>query len=144
MINQNYQNHRRMVPGFHYFTSFLILILLGGALVNLYRSAEDPGNLYSASLIALIPIILGLMFWYLRAFALRAQDRAIRAEENFRHFMVTGKPLDKRLHIRQIIALRFASDEELNALAQKAVTDNMTAEDIKKAIQHWKGDYHRV
>jgi uncharacterized protein YqhQ len=144
MSEQNYQNHRRMVPGFHYLSSFLILILLIGAVVNLYRSVDDHGNLYSASLIALIPIILGLMFWYLRAFALRAQDRAIRAEENFRHFILTGKPLDKRLRMGQIIALRFASDEELNALAQKAISDNMKAEDIKKAIQHWKGDYHRV
>ncbi len=144
MSEQNYQNHRRMVPGFHYLTSFLILILLIGAIINLYRSLDDHGNLYSASLIALIPVILAFMFWYLRAFALRAQDRAIRAEENFRHFILTGKPLDKRLRMGQIIALRFASDEELSSLAQKAVSDNMKAVDIKKAIQHWKGDYHRV
>jgi Family of unknown function (DUF6526) len=144
MSEQNYQNHRRTVPGFHYLTSFLILILLIGAIINLYRSLDDHGNLYSASLIALIPVILAFMFWYLRAFALRAQDRAIRAEENFRHFILTGKPLDKRLRMGQIIALRFASDEELSSLAQKAVSDNMKAVDIKKAIQHWKGDYHRV
>lgn len=144
MTKQNYQNHRRMVPGFHFLTSFLILILLIGALINLYRSVDDHGNLYSASLIALVPIILGLLFWFVRSFALRAQDRAIRAEESLRHYILTGKPMDSRLTIGQVIALRFAPDEELTALSARAIAENMKANDIKKAIKNWKGDYHRV
>jgi hypothetical protein len=144
MNSQNYQNHRRMVPGFHFLTFFLIFILLIGALINLYRSADDHGNLYSASLIALIPIILGLLFWFTRTFALRAQDRAIRAEESLRYYILSGKPIDSRLRIGQIIALRFASNEELISLAKRAVEENMKANDIKKAIKSWKGDYYRV
>lgn len=144
MTNQNYQNHRRMVPGFHFLTFFLIFILLIGALINLYRSVEDHGNLYSASLIALIPVILGLLFWFMRVFALRAQDRAIRAEESLRYYILTGKPIDNRLSVGQIIALRFASNEEFVALAKKAADENMKSSDIKKAIKNWKGDYHRV
>ena len=85
-----------------------------------------------------------LIGYYARAFALKAQDRAIRAEENLRHFAITGKLLDKRLTINQVIALRFASDEEFVLLAQKAADDNMSNKEIKTAIKNWRGDYYRV
>jgi hypothetical protein len=77
-------------------------------------------------------------------FALKAQDRAIRAEENFRHYLLTGKPLDSKLTIRQIIGLRFASDEEFPSLAQKAAEEGMSEDDIKKAVKNWRGDYYRA
>ena len=84
------------------------------------------------------------MFFFARGFALKAQDRAIRAEENFRHFILTGKPLDNRLRMGQIIALRFAGDAEFPSLAQKAAAENIKGDDIKKAIQTWRADNHRV
>ena len=83
-------------------------------------------------------------YWYIRWFALRAQDRAIRAEENFRHFILTGQPLDRHLRMGQIIALRFASDEELPALAKRAADEKLSSKDIKQAIKNWKPDYNRV
>jgi len=79
-----------------------------------------------------------------RSFSLKAQDRAIRAEENLRHFVLTGKVLDKSLTIRQIIALRFAPDEEFIALAERAVKENLSNDDIKKAVKNWKEDNHRA
>jgi hypothetical protein len=88
-------------------------------------------------------IVLSL-FFHCRLFALKAQDRAIRAEENFRHFMLTKRTLDSRLTMSQMIALRFASDEEFPALAQKAADQKMKSVDIKKAIKNWRGDYYRV
>jgi hypothetical protein len=88
--------------------------------------------------------VLILLFWYARTFALRAQDRAIRAEENFRHFILTGKPFDSKLRMAQIIALRFASDAEMPVLAKKAVEENLSQKQIKEAIQNWRADYHRV
>jgi len=84
------------------------------------------------------------LYWYLRAFALRAQDRAIRAEENFRYYIATGKPFDSRLRKSQVIALRFADDAEFVALAKKAVEENLSSKQIKMAIEKWKGDHHRV
>jgi hypothetical protein len=84
------------------------------------------------------------LFWYSRGFALRAQDRAIRAEENFRHYILTGKPLDSRLRMGQIIALRFASDAELPDLAKKAVEENMRSKEIKASIKNWRPDHHRA
>ena len=77
-------------------------------------------------------------------FALKAQDRAIRAEENLRHFALTGKLLDPRLDMRQVIALRFASDAEFVALARRAAADTLTPDAIKQAIQNWRADTYRV
>ena len=84
------------------------------------------------------------MLFRSRGFALKAQDRAIRAEENLRHYVLTGKLLDKQLRMGQIIALRFASDEELPALAQKAAEENLSNKQIKAAIRNWRADTYRV
>jgi hypothetical protein len=141
-MKQNYKNHTRLIWHYHGLTFFAILALLIGSFINLSDSSSD--NIYSASLICLISIILMALFFYARGFALRSQDRAIRAEENFRHFILTNKVLDNRLTMAQMIALRFASDDEFPSLAQKAADQRMSAKDIKKAIRNWRGDYYRV
>jgi hypothetical protein len=84
------------------------------------------------------------MYAYVRLFPLRAQDRAIRAEENFRYYLVTGKPLPPGLRMGQIIALRFASDEEFPALVAKSLKENLKSKEIKQSVQKWKTDHHRV
>ena len=142
MAQQNYSNHARMVTGYHYVASGLWLALLIGSLVNLFHST--PETHYSAALIVVMNILIVLIAYYTRSFALKAQDRAIRAEENFRHFVLTGKPLDSRLRMSQIIALRFAGDEEFVALAQKAVDEKLSAKTIKQSINNWKADNNRV
>lgn len=139
---QNYKNHTRYVPMFHFFAGSAILFGLIGSIVNLFHSNAETH--YSAALITLIFIVLVFLFWYTRSFALRAQDRAIRAEENFRHFILTGKPLDKQLRLSQIIALRFASDEEFPELAKRAVSEKLSQKEIKLAITNWRADYNRV
>ena len=141
---QNYQNHRRFVPLYHYILSIVLLAAIVGSFVNLSDSWHNHNNLYSASLICLILFILTGYYILLRGFPLRAQDRAIRAEENLRHYVLTGKLLDSRLLMPQILALRFAPDEEFVALTKKAADENMRPNEIKKAIKDWKGDYHRV
>ena len=144
MTTQNYANHTRFVPGFHFVLAGILLLTLIGSLVNLYRSVGDHQRLYSASLIVVLTVCMGILYYYCRIFPLKAQDRAIRAEENLRHFVLTGKLLDSRLTIGQVIALRFAPDEEFVELAKKAVDGNMPAAAIKQAIKNWKADYHRV
>jgi len=141
-MSQNYSNHTRYVPLWHFITAPLILAILGGAFVNLIHA--DAANHYSAALLLLVAFVLILLFIYARLFALKAQDRAIRAEENLRHFALTGKLLDKKLRTSQVIALRFAPDEEFPALAQKAASENLSQKQIKKNIQNWKADYRRV
>ena len=141
-MSQHYSNHTRYVPLWHFFTSIIILAILGGSVVNLLHA--DAATHYSAALLLLVAIVLVMLFVYARLFALKAQDRAIRAEENLRHFVLTGKLLDKKLRTSQVIALRFASDEEFVALAQKAAAENLPPKQIKKAVKQWKADYHRV
>lgn len=142
MAEQNFKNHSRLVPGFHGVTFLLIVAGLIGSVVNLFHA--DAATHYSAALLVVVFLAVLGVAWYARVFALKAQDRAIRAEENFRHFILTGKPLDKQLRLSQIIALRFASDEEFPALAKKAVEEKLSQKQIKQAVQHWRADCHRV
>jgi len=142
MAEQNFKNHSRLVPGFHGVTFLLIMTGLIGSVVNLIHA--DAATHYSAALLVVVFLAVLGVAWYARVFALKAQDRAIRAEENFRHFILTGKPLDKQLRMGQIIGLRFASDEELPALAKRAVEEKLSQKDIKQAIQDWRADYYRV
>ena len=140
--NQSYKSHRRFDPLFHFVTLPALLLLIVGSFVNLFISTQD--NLYAALLIFLGSLIIGSLLFHNRKYALKVQNRIIRTEENLRHFTLTGKPLDKRLRFGQIIALRFASDDEFVMLAQRAVEERLRSNEIKKAIKHWRGDYHRV
>lgn len=142
MKEQNFKNHAQMVTGYHYVTAPAILVLMGGS-VN-YALQASPENKYLASLLVLTSIILFLLFAFTRIFSLKAQDRAIRAEENLRHFVLTGKLLPSSLTVAQVVALRFAPDAEFPALAEKAATNNMSGKEIKQAIQNWKADFYRV
>lgn len=122
----------------------MLALTLIGSLVNLYKSLGDHQRLYSASLITVLTACAVLLFFFCRIFALKAQDRAIRAEENLRHYILTGKLLEPRLSIRQIIGLRFASDEEFAALAERAARENLTEDEIKRAVKNWRADTYRV
>ena len=131
------------MAGYHGVVFLLILTGLIGAFINL-ANTTNTANLYSASLITLL-FIIGLgFFWYIRQFALKAQDRAIRAEENLRYFALTGKLLPNEIKMRQVIALRFATDTEFVALVAKTIAENLSASAIKHAITTWKPDYNRV
>jgi hypothetical protein len=144
MKKQNYSNHRRWVPGYHFVLSSLLIIgtLIAG--VNALRHMPNTGGFVSAVLIENAFACGLLLFWYSRQFPLKVQDRAIRAEENLRYYALTGKLLDDRLNIRQIIALRFAPDEEFLELVDKAIKENLAPEDIKMAVKEWKADHHRA
>jgi hypothetical protein len=141
-MQQQFSNHKKYVKGYHYVLLPALLALLIGSIVNLVKS--DCSNFYSASLICFMSVILIFITFFARSFALVAQNRVIRAEENMRHFIMTGKPLPAGLRLSQIIALRFASDEEYLALIEKAIRESLSAADIKKSIQNWRADYHRV
>lgn len=142
MSEQNFKNHIRMVPLYHYVAGMLVILGFGGSIVNFIN--VDAHTHYSAALLVVAFFVLIIIFWYARVFALKAQDRAIRAEENFRHFILTGKSLDSRLRMRQIIGLRFAGDAEFPGLAKRAVEENLSEKQIKQAVQNWRADYNRA
>ena len=142
MGEQNFRNHSRYIILWTFITPLLLIAILGGSIVNLVHA--DAHTHYSAALILLISVVLIIIYCYARRFALVAQDRAIRAEESLRYFILTGKPFDSRLRMSQIIALRFAPDDEFPELAKKAVEEKLRSKEIKAAIQKWKADHHRV
>lgn len=141
---QSYANHAQIVPMYHYVTFALLLATFIGSLVNLYQSWGDHARFYSASLLVVLVFTTILVALFARTFALKAQDRAIRAEEQLRHYVMTGKLLDPRLTVPQIIGLRFASNDEFVALAQRAAEQGLSTKDIKQAVKSWRADTYRV
>ena len=132
------------MPLYHIVLFLILLLCLIGSIWAHYRAHEHQSGRLVSAVLVLLSVSSILTAWFARAFALRAQDRAIRAEENLRHFALTGKLLDKRLTMQQIIALRFADDSEFISLAEKAVTENMKPVDIKKTVTKWRADHHRA
>jgi hypothetical protein len=144
MEAQNYKNHRQFVFGYHVVLIGILVLTFVGSIVNLVKCCGNHATLYSASLIVVLTFCALLATVYARIFALKAQDRAIRAEENLRHLAMNGKLLDSRLTIRQIIGLRFASDEEFLTLEKRAVDENLSEDAIKQAIKNWRADTYRA
>lgn len=145
MGTQSYKTHRQYIPMYHVVLLSLIIGCLALSLYQLYVALfiVKHGRITAAMLFLLSDIALAMFFFH-RSFALRAQDRAIRAEENLRHFALTGRLLDKRLKTGQIVALRFADDTEFLILSEKAANEKMKPDEIKRAIINWKADHYRA
>ena len=143
-VQQSYKNHAQIVFLYHRVLTLLLLLILIGSIVNLNKSWGDSTRFYSASLIVALTVAAILLFVFVRTFPLKAQNRAIRAEEQLRHYVLTGKLLDSRLTMRQIVALRFASDAEFVALAQRAADQSLSPDAIKRDVKQWRADTYRV
>jgi Family of unknown function (DUF6526) len=139
MQDQNFKNHARLIPEFHFLMLGITVTVIILSVINLFF-----GITLSSVMFFLLGISSLIGFSKIRRFPLTVQDRAIRAEENLRYFTLTGKLFDSRLTINQIVALRFASNEEFVALTGRAINENMSNKEIKKAIQNWKSDHHRA
>ena len=144
MPEQSYSKHAKLDPLFHFVLAPIALITFIGSLVNLFHSLDDHSRLYNAALITALSFAMLLAAALVRGYPLKAQDRAIRAEENLRHFVLTGKLLDSRLSMKQVIGLRFASDVEFPALAAKAAAETMTPAAIKQEVKSWRADHDRL
>ena len=131
---QNYSNHSRIVPPFHFVLLGGIFVTLLGAVYSLIHAVNAGCGRVQALLIFLLTVSLIWVALFARSFALKAQDRAIRSEQQLRYFIATGKQLPEKLQIKQIIALRFAGDEEFVALCEKALAENLSPKEIKLLI----------
>jgi len=141
---QQYSNHVRFHPPFHF---VLIPLLLLHLLYTAYQLFRNPDLPHVDSL--LLAIALMVMAFLVRINPLRVQDRLIRLEEAVRYGRVLPRPLAERavneLRPGQIVALRFASDHELPQLIERVLSGQLTnSAEIKKAIGTWRGDYLRV
>jgi len=144
MQEQSYEKHVRIHPPFHYVLVPLALITFIGAVFNLIPRFRGGIELWYAIILLLASFAFVLVVMLERMYANKVQDRVVRLEENFRHYMLTGKPLDSRFTLSQIIALRFAEDEEFVELSARAINENLNADAIKKSIREWKTDLLRV
>lgn len=142
MSNQSSNNHKRWVPTYHFATFGLLFACLVMAVLSFFEM-EGCGWMLPTWRVLLTLSLVSVAF-HARAFALKVQDRAIRAEENLRYFQLSGKRLDPNVRLRQLIALRFASDAEFVTLADRAVAEKLEPAAIKAAIQNWRADRHRA
>ena len=140
---QNFQNHRKFVPLFHYVA---LPILLINVLIAAYYVVRAPGLPAVWGLLMGVALFLGALF--ARVFSLAAQDRVIRLEERLRMRELLPEPLRGRIHEfsrDQLIGLRFASDAELPELAATVLRDNIQKRDVvKKMVKHWRADDHQL
>lgn len=141
---QNYKNHIRFNPLHHFVIAPLTGTLFIWSLVSLFLASEiNSQHVY----MVLLSLGLFLTTFSARLHGLRNQDRLIRVEMRQRYFELTGKRFSEKesqLRISQIIALRFASDEELLDLLDRAVKDHLSAKRIKEEVKNWQSDYLRV
>lgn len=138
---QNARNHARYVPGFHFLAFGLVMFNLVVSIRG-YR----PGEPWAVQRIVLAVALL-LVTWYARAFAVGVQDRVIRLEMRLRvkELVPALAARFDELTVGQVVALRFAGDDELPALMQRALDGELAKPAaIKAAIRHWKADTHRV
>ena len=141
-VPQTLANHARFDPPFHFFILPVFAITVIVAIVHLLR---HPG-LHSAWLVVFTIAAMGALF-KIRLYSLKVQDRVIRLEERLRLAILVDKPLRARItefSESQLVALRFASDAELPALAARALAEKLSNAEIKKAITQWRPDYWRV
>jgi hypothetical protein len=142
---QSFKNHIRFNPLFHF---VIIPLLLLNLIFAIYITIHTwPGYQHTHLWWIVMAVVFILIAGMARHGALKMQDRVIRLEERLR--LQALLPASERAHIdelsvRQLVALRFASDDELPALVHKTLTQNLDPKDIKKSIVNWRPDHHRV
>jgi hypothetical protein len=142
---QSYENHTRLDPAFHFFVLPLLLLNL---IFAIYATIHAwPGFAHTHLWWIVMSVVLLVLAGMVRMYALHNQDRLIRLEEQLR--LADLLPEDQlglidALTVDQYVGLRFASDAEVAALAQRAATENLDRKQIKKSITHWRADNHRI
>ncbi len=144
METQSYKNHIRYYPPHHFVYYPIILTFLS---FSIYFSCTTEDSLIWAFISGIFVVLFCLAIMLRQHYALTLQNRIVRLELRYRYFTITGKRLEDfehQLNDDQLFALRFAPDDEFPALTERALHENLSGKEIKKAIQHWKGDYERV
>ncbi|MDQ6872064.1 MAG: DUF6526 family protein [Gemmatimonadota bacterium] len=140
---QTYANHGRYIPAYHFFA---VPVLVANVVVMAIEFVRDPRFLTGWAVVVALALALGML--YLRFMPLRAQDRVIRLEERARLERIVPNDLRGRigeLTPSQLIAIRFAPDDEVPELTRRALNGELkTQKDIKLAIRNWRADHLRV
>lgn len=144
MNSQSYKNHIRFYTPHHFVYYPIVITFLAFSIYFIFTT--DQPLIWTFISIVFI-VLFGLAYMLRQHYALTLQNRIVRLELQYRYFLITGKrleELEKQLHDDQLFALRFATDEELPNLVERALHQNLNGKDIKKAIVNWKADHERV
>ncbi len=140
---QRMSNHARYVPGYHFVLATFILVILGWSVTQLVRHPDVETMVSTLAALSFL-----LLFWYARAFAVTVQDRVIRLEETLRLERLLPPAQAARVGEftpKQLVALRFASDAELPALATRVLDEQITDDKaIKALVKEWRADRLRA
>ena len=139
---QSLKNHARLDPLYHVVLSLVLLLNLVYSIVELVRHASFRSGWFVVLSLAAV-----ILLFRLRQYPLKVQDRLIRLEERLRLQALAPaewRPQIQRLTEDQLIALRFASDEEVVGLARQALAENLGRKQIKERIRNWRPDDWRV
>lgn len=140
--SQNFSNHTRFDPAFHF---FLLPVALASLITTIVRTIKAPTGVNIWLIVVALAAFVAI--GKTRGYALKVQDRVIRLEERLRLLSVLPEPLRSRigeLTDTQLIGLRFASDGELPTLVQRAIAEQLSRKDIKKSVTNWRPDTARV
>ena len=144
MKTQSYKNHIRFYPPHHFVYYPIVLAFLS---FSIYFAFTTEDKLLWSFISAIFVVLFCLAFMLRQHYALTLQNRIVRLELRYRYLATTGQrfeEIESKLEDAQLFALRFAPDEELLELTNRALNENLSGNDIKKAIKNWKGDYERV
>jgi len=141
---QHYGNHIRFYPPHHFVFLPLVALLIGS---STYCAAHFPERRLEWIGFAIAFFMLGFLAFILRQhYAIGNQNRIIRLELRLRYFQITGQrlePAEAKLSIAQLMALRFAPDEELPELLQAALAEQLSPDAIKRRVKNWLPDHMR-
>jgi hypothetical protein len=140
---QTFATHRRFIPIYHF---FVVPILLINVIVTVIQLVRNPRLMTAWVVVVALALFFGML--YLRFMPVRAQDRIIRLEERTRLERLLPGDLRGRvgeLTATQLIAIRFAPDDEVPELTRRTLNGELKSQgDIKRAIRNWRGDHLRV
>ena len=140
---QNYSNHARFDPLYHFVLSAIILVTLVMGIGYCWRHS----NSLKAVWVLFAEAALVIIYIRLRTYPLKTQDRIIRLEERLRLMLLlpeTLRPRINELTESQLVAIRFVPDEEIPEIFEKALKHNLSNKQIKELVKNWRADHFRV
>lgn len=139
MPAQSFKSHTQWDPLFHFVLSPILLI---NVILAVKHAWSYPA--YTTVLAVVMAMAIFLLAFKMRIYSLKVQDRVIRLEERLRLQGQLPAAEIAKLTEKQLVALRFAADDEVAPLAQKALAGNWNQKQIKAAIKTWRPDHFRV
>ena len=137
---QNVKTHKRYFPLHHFILIPLTVGIFIWSIIQLLKTTDNIPFFLIAVILLIISIIT-------RIYALKNQDRIIRLEMRLRYFQLTQQSLsviEQKLTMQQLVALRFAGDDELISLINRTINENLSPGEIKNNIKNWQADHYRV